>query len=109
MARRRLGRVEAVGPEGMRGFDAQGLLVLVARIDGAWAALDDPCNHAGCMLSWGRREADSVVCTCHGVAFDLATGKNLNAPLVCGDQRAWRVTEADGELWLEEDPDGPRP
>ncbi len=99
MARILLGAAQVEG-DGMRGFEVGERYVLVARVGGAWRAIEDLCNHAGCLLSWGRREADSAVCPCHGVAFDLATGKNLNAPKICGDQRVLSVEEESGQLYL---------
>jgi 3-phenylpropionate/trans-cinnamate dioxygenase ferredoxin subunit len=72
--------------------------VLVARVGGAYKSLDDWCNHAGCLLSGGRIEKNTVVCPCHEVGFDLDTGRNATSPGICDDQRAFRAEVEDGQL-----------
>ena len=86
----------------MRGFEIGKRNVLVAYIGGAYRALDDWCNHAGCLLSGGRLVRDMVVCPCHEVGFDLATGHNMTSPGVCGDQRSFKVAVQEGNLFLED-------
>jgi 3-phenylpropionate/trans-cinnamate dioxygenase ferredoxin subunit len=97
----------ALGPadlaEGtMRGVELpDGRLVLLARVGGAYHALDDVCNHAGCLLSAGRLEGARVVCPCHAMAFDVRSGAGVE-PVLCGDQRAYRVVVEDGQALLAE-------
>jgi 3-phenylpropionate/trans-cinnamate dioxygenase ferredoxin subunit len=85
----------------MRGFEIGKRNVVVARIAGAYKALDDWCNHAGCLLSGGRVEKNLVVCPCHEVGFDFDTGKNVTSPGVCDDQPAFKIVVEDGALILE--------
>ncbi len=91
----------------MRGFQIGRRNVVVAFIAGQYKALDDWCNHAGCLLSGGRIEKNLVVCPCHEVGFDFDTGKNETSPGVCDDQPAFKVTVEDGDLILEDFPLGP--
>jgi len=100
MARSRLGRAD-LAEGGFRAVDVGQRLVLVSRVGGAFWAISDWCNHAGCRLSQGSFEATSVTCHCHGATFDRRTGKNLNAPHLCGDQDAYEVREESGELFVE--------
>jgi 3-phenylpropionate/trans-cinnamate dioxygenase ferredoxin subunit len=85
----------------MRGFEIGKRNVVVALIGGKYKALDDWCNHAGCLLSGGRLEANLVVCPCHEVGFDLDTGRNATSPGVCDDQPAFSIALEDGVLVLE--------
>jgi 3-phenylpropionate/trans-cinnamate dioxygenase ferredoxin subunit len=85
----------------MRGFQIGKRNVVVALIDGRYRALDDWCNHAGCLLSGGRVEKNLVICPCHEVGFDFETGKNMTSPGVCDDQPAFQITVEDGQLILE--------
>ena len=85
----------------MRGFEIGKRNVVVAKIEGTYRALDDWCNHAGCLLSGGRVEKHLVVCPCHEVGFDFATGKNVTSPGVCDDQPAFQVSVVEGSLILE--------
>jgi 3-phenylpropionate/trans-cinnamate dioxygenase ferredoxin subunit len=85
----------------LRGYDLGNRAVCVARVGGRYKALDDWCNHAGCLLSGGRVEGNLVVCPCHEVGFDLDTGRNATSPGVCDDQPTARVTVEAGRLLLD--------
>lgn len=60
--------------------DAQGVPVLLVKQMGQVYALGDTCVHAGCSLSGGRLEGDSIICPCHGSQFDLKDGAVINGP-----------------------------
>jgi 3-phenylpropionate/trans-cinnamate dioxygenase ferredoxin subunit len=87
----------------MRGYTVGRRNVLVARVDGRYKALDDWCNHAGCLLSGGRLEGNMVVCPCHEVGFDMDSGKNLTSPGVCDDQPALPVEVEEGQLVIDDE------
>ena len=88
-------------PEGgMRGYDLGGRWVLLARVGGDHWAISDWCNHSGCLLSRGKLDGRCVTCPCHGATFDLATGKNLNAPHLCGDQDRYEVDVEGGQIYV---------
>lgn len=86
----------------VRGYDLGERLVLVSRLGGRFRAIDDCCNHAGCLLSAGRVQGQMIVCSCHEAGFDLVTGRNLTAPELCGDQPVFEIEERDGYLFLVE-------
>jgi len=90
----------------MRGYEFGKRNVVVVRTGGRYKALDDWCNHAGCLLSGGRVEQNLIVCPCHDVGFDLDTGKNVTSPGVCDHQPAFRIVEENGILILEEEVHG---
>ena len=85
----------------MRGFEVGKSNIVVAKVGGRYKALDDWCNHAGCLLSGGRLEKNLLICPCHEVGFDLDTGRNETSPGVCHDQRTFAVVEENGQLFLE--------
>jgi len=58
----------------------QASLAAVARVDGAWLAVDGWCTHQECPLADGWVEDRAVRCACHGALFDLATGEVLEGP-----------------------------
>ena len=98
----KLGPADFVDGE-MRGFEiGRNKNIVVAFLEGRYKALDDWCNHAGCLLSGGRIQKNLIICPCHEVGFDLDTGKNVTSPQVCDDQPAFRVTVEDGNLFLED-------
>jgi 3-phenylpropionate/trans-cinnamate dioxygenase ferredoxin subunit len=84
----------------LRGYDLGKRAVCVARVNGRYKALDDWCNHAGCLLSGGRVEGNLVVCPCHEVGFDLDSGANMTSPGVCDDQPRCEVRVEQGQLVL---------
>ena len=82
----------------LRGYAVGKRNVLVACVAGKMKALDDWCNHAGCLLSGGHLENNMVVCPCHEVGFDLDTGKNVTSPGIADDQHAYPTQVEDGQL-----------
>jgi nitrite reductase/ring-hydroxylating ferredoxin subunit len=55
-------------------------LVALARVEGAWHAVEAWCTHAECPVSDGWVEGAAIRCPCHGSLFDLATGEALEGP-----------------------------
>lgn len=90
-----LGQVDLSEGE-LRAFEVGERNILLARVRGCYKALDDVCNHAGCLLSGGHVEDNLVVCPCHEVGFDLDTGRNVTDPDMCDDQPSFRVEVQDG-------------
>lgn len=93
----------------LRGLEVGERLVLLARLNGTVTAMDDSCNHAGCLLSggWIAQKKRAVVCPCHEYAFELGTGRNVTIPRLCGDQQAFEVRIERGRVMIKlEDVDG---
>ena len=88
----------------LRGYEVGKRNVLVAKVGGRYKALDDWCNHAGCLLSGGHLEGNLVVCPCHEVGFDLDSGANVTSPGVCDDQPTVKVAVVAGEIVVEDPP-----
>ena len=69
--------------------------LLVRSPDGALAAYDATCPHAGCEVGW---QAGEIRCPCHHARFDPATGEPTRgparAPLI-----ALEVVERDGTIY----------
>jgi len=86
----------------LRGLEVGERLVLLACHRGEISAMDDSCNHAGCLLSGGWIDAKkaAVVCPCHEYAFELRSGRNVTWPRLCGDQRSFPVRIEGGRVHL---------
>ena len=82
----------------LRGYAVGKRNVLVACVGGKLKALDDWCNHGGCLLSGGRLEKNLVICPCHEVGFDLDTGENATSPGICDDQTAFKAEVEEGQV-----------
>ncbi len=91
-----------LGEGQMRGYCLAGeRRVLLVRLGAALHALDDVCNHAGCLLSGGRLAGTEVICPCHLMTFDVRTGAVTCQPRLCEDQRTFRVAVEGGQVWVE--------
>ena len=87
-----------LGEGDLRPFEVAGRYVLVARISGALHAIDDLCNHAGCLLSGGWTDGTTIICPCHEYRFDLLTGQNVTFPRLCGDQAVFPLRVEGGQI-----------
>ena len=92
-----LGPADLVEGE-LRGYAVGKRNLLVACVQGRLKALDDWCNHAGCLLSGGHLAGNTVVCPCHEIGFDLDSGKNVTSPGVADDQPAFPTEVHEGQL-----------
>lgn len=61
-------------------IDVQGTPIAIANVDGAYYAFDDTCTHEQCSLTEGDLAGTTIVCMCHGAAFDVRTGEVLAPP-----------------------------
>jgi 3-phenylpropionate/trans-cinnamate dioxygenase ferredoxin subunit len=75
-----LAKVEDVPKGEVRAFDANGVPVAIANVDGSFYAFEDTCTHRQCSLAEGELEEFAIVCPCHGSAFDVRTGEVVNPP-----------------------------
>ena len=75
-----VGKADEVPQGELRSFDANGVAVAVANVDGSLYAFDDTCPHRQCSLAEGELEDTTIVCPCHGSEFDVRTGELLNGP-----------------------------
>jgi 3-phenylpropionate/trans-cinnamate dioxygenase ferredoxin component len=65
--------------------------VLLVNLDGVYHAIDDWCNHAGCLLSQGPLEGENIVCHCHYAEFNVKTGSLITQPRICEDQARYEL------------------
>lgn len=71
---------DAVPSGGAAKFEVGERTIAVADLGGTLHAVDDRCSHRGCSLAEGSVDGSSLVCPCHGAAFDLTTGQALSGP-----------------------------
>lgn len=57
-----------------------GTLLALARVEGAWHAVEAWCTHAECPLTDGWVEGHAIRCPCHGSLFDVRDGAVLEGP-----------------------------
>ena len=64
---------------GVRIIFPKGLPLLLIRKGNEVMALSNRCPHMGCPLSGGSLEGDVIRCPCHDWAFNIRTGKSVQA------------------------------
>jgi nitrite reductase/ring-hydroxylating ferredoxin subunit/uncharacterized membrane protein len=69
-----------VSAGGMCAANADGVPLLVARVDGEIRAVGGVCTHRGAPLAEGERDGRCVRCPWHGSRFDLADGTVVEGP-----------------------------
>ena len=79
-----------------RSYEVGDQYVLVTRVGGSLHAINDQCNHAGCLLSAGWLDNGAIVCPCHEYKFDVITGLNVTLPKLCDDQPAYPLNVENG-------------
>jgi nitrite reductase/ring-hydroxylating ferredoxin subunit len=72
----RIATCDECPPGAAREYVAEGRIVALFNVDGAWHALDGVCPHQGGPLGQGTLEGCVVTCPWHGWQFDVRTGQH---------------------------------
>jgi 3-phenylpropionate/trans-cinnamate dioxygenase ferredoxin component len=68
-------------PEGeVRVFEAEGIGIAIARVEGKLYAIEDVCTHDDGPLGEGVLEGCEIECPRHGARFDVRTGAVTRMP-----------------------------
>ena len=99
MQRVRLASVEDVPVGEGRVVEAQGKVLALFNVDGAYYAIDNTCVHRGGPLGEGDLEGRVVTCPWHAWRWDVTTGANVNNPAV--KIACFTVTVEDDAIFVE--------
>lgn len=80
-------------------FVAEGRVVAVFNVDGAFYALDGLCPHAGGPLGTGTVRGNIVTCPWHGWQFDVTTGKHCLTQNIKAN--SFPVSIEEETVWIE--------
>ena len=93
-----------LGERKLTRVEADGVGVLLVRIDGKIHALRETCSHLGGPLAEGKLEGNAVVCPWHGSTFALEDGEVERGPSCYRQPRfEVRVRQGDIEVRAEKD------
>lgn len=79
---------------------ADGLELVLVRLDDGFYALEDRCSHQDFPLSEGGVEDGRLECVFHGAKFDVRTGKAVQLPAI-KSVRTFPVEVRDGEIFVD--------
>lgn len=79
--------------------DIDGLVMAVARLDGAVYAFQEFCTHRYAPLSEGKLSGCEVTCPWHRSRFDVRTGEPTQGPAKV-PLRTFRTDVRDGKIWV---------
>ena len=102
-------RLDEIPPSRGLRVTAGGIALGLYRVGDAIHAMEDACPHAGFPLSKGRFDEGVIVCSAHGLRYDVRTGFDPDHadgfPIPCFRVR---VVEGRVEVDLEDRINGPR-
>ena len=84
-----------------RVVEAEGKVLALFNVDGAFYAIDNACIHRGGPLGEGDLEGRIVLCPWHAWRWDVTTGANANNPAV--KMACYQVIVEDGDVFVELD------
>jgi nitrite reductase/ring-hydroxylating ferredoxin subunit len=89
-----------IPPGSVKSFDVGNETVAVYNIDGAFYATDARCTHATANLADGILDGDIIECTLHFGAFNVKTGKAVQAPCFV-DLKTFKTEVKDGQVYVD--------
>lgn len=87
-------------PGSVKSFEVGDEVVAVYNIDGAFYATEARCTHATADLADGILEGDVIECSLHFGAFNVRTGKAVQAPCFV-DLKTFRTEVKDGQVCVD--------
>jgi len=100
MRKVRVARVSEIPDGEVLPVDADGVDVLLSKIDGQVYAIDAVCNHQNGALENGEVEGRMITCPIHQAIFDLTCGKVSPDTPWAADQTCFTVTIEGDEVFV---------
>ena len=83
-------------------FDIHGLSLLLIQQNAHVYLIENKCGHFGVPLESAEITESSIICSEHGIEFDLHSGEALCASWAdCDPVRVFSLVEKEGELGVE--------
>jgi nitrite reductase/ring-hydroxylating ferredoxin subunit len=92
--------VSDLPPGNVKSFEVGEETVAVYNIDGAFYATEARCTHATADLADGILEGDVIECSLHFGAFNVRTGKAVQAPCFTA-LKTFRTEVKDGQVLVD--------
>ena len=86
----------------VKSYEIGSVTLAVYNIGGEYFATDNECTHGAASLADGNLEDDIIECTLHFGAFNVKTGKAVQAPCFT-NLRTYKVVLQDGQVMVDLD------
>jgi len=94
--------IEQVAEEGIYPFEVADKSLLLVRHNGLLYLIENKCGHFGVPLATGRVEQRQIICSEHGISFDLVTGCVVNRPYEnCDAIKTYKLDIEDKKVWVD--------
>jgi len=97
---KKIGLVRDMEFEQSKIVEADGKEILLVRLGRTITAIGNKCTHAGCRLSNGRIDCETIRCPCHGSMFNVRTGEVVGGPAII-PETAYSVIVENDELFID--------
>jgi nitrite reductase/ring-hydroxylating ferredoxin subunit len=87
-------------PGSVKSFDVGDETVALYNVDGEFYATHAYCTHAIANLGDGVLDGDIIECTLHFGAFNVKTGKAIQAPCFT-DLKTYKTEVKDGQVYVD--------
>jgi len=87
-------------PGSVKSFEIGDEMVAVYNVDGTFYATEARCTHATADLADGILDGDVIECALHFGAFNVRTGKAVQAPCFV-DLKIFRTEVRDGQVFVD--------
>jgi nitrite reductase/ring-hydroxylating ferredoxin subunit len=87
-------------PGSVKSFDVGDETVAIYNVDGEFYATHAYCTHAIANLGDGVLDGDIIECTLHFGAFNVKTGKAIQAPCFT-DLKTYKTEVKDGQVYVD--------
>jgi nitrite reductase/ring-hydroxylating ferredoxin subunit len=89
-----------ISPGNVKSFAVGDETVAVYNIDGTFYATEARCTHATADLADGILDGDIIECSMHFGAFNVKTGKAVQAPCFI-DLKTFKTEVKDGQVYVD--------
>jgi nitrite reductase/ring-hydroxylating ferredoxin subunit len=86
----------------VKSFEVGNSILAVYNVGGEYFVTDNECTHGAASLAEGILEDDVIECTLHFGAFNVKTGKAVQAPCFTA-LRTYKVVLQDGQVMVDLD------
>jgi len=86
----------------VKSYEVGNNVLAVYHVDGEFFVTDNECTHGAASLAEGILEDDVIECTLHFGAFNVKTGKAVQAPCFT-NLRTYKVVLQDGQVMVDLD------